>query len=79
LLQQLEKEELNLSNLKDLGISDYYVGYLLKQGSLDDAINSVSGKLTPEDVAELMRAYAEQLSASVRRQPKTSTRLDFSQ
>jgi hypothetical protein len=79
LLQQLEKEELNLSNLKDLGISDYYVGYLLKQGSLDDAINSVSGKLTPEDVAELMRAYAEQFSASARRQPKTATRLDFSQ
>jgi hypothetical protein len=79
LLQQLEKEELNLSNLKDLGISDYYVGYLLKQGSLEEAINSVSGKLTAEDVAELMRAYAEQFSTSTRQQSKTATRLDFSQ
>ena len=79
LLVQLEKEELNLSNLKDLGISDYYVGYLLKQNSLDEAINSVSGKLTPEDVGELMRAYAEQFSTSVKQQSKSATRLDFSQ
>lgn len=79
LLVQLEKEELNLSNLKDLGISDYYVGYLLKHSSLDEAINSVSGKLTPEDVAELMRAYAEQFSTSVKQQSKSASRLDFGQ
>jgi len=79
LLVQLEKEELNLSNLKDLGISDYYVGYLLKQSSLDEAIHSVSGKLTAEDIAELMRAYAEQFSTSVKQQSKSASRLDFSQ
>ncbi|MCC2680012.1 MAG: hypothetical protein K0R29_2588 [Pseudobdellovibrio sp.] len=79
LIVQLEKEELNLSNLKDLGISDYYVGYLLKQSSLDDAIHSVSGKLTAEDIAELMRAYAEQFSTPVKQQSKSASRLDFSQ
>lgn len=79
LLVQLEKEELNLSNLKDLGISDYYVGYLLKQSSLDEAIHSVSGKLTAEDIADLMRAYAEQFSSSVKQQSKSASRLDFSQ
>ena len=76
---QLEKEELNLSNLKELGISDYYVGYLLKQGSLEEAISAVSGRLSTEDVAELMRAYAEQFSTSVKQQSKSATGREFGQ
>ncbi len=78
LLDQLDQEELNLMNTKDLTISDYFVGYILKQNSLDDAIKSVSGKLTNEDVAALMKAYAEQFSKVQRNDGKTETRFELS-
>ncbi len=59
LSKELERELLNLSLTQDLTISDYFVGYLTRQASLDAAIKDVSIKLTSEEVAELMSAYAE--------------------
>ena len=59
LSKELERELLNLSLTQDLTISDYFVGYLTRQSSLDTAIKDVSNKLTSEEVAELMSAYAE--------------------
>ena len=56
---QLDQEILNLSISRDLSISDYFVGYLTKQPSLDLAIKDVSGRLTAEEVAELMEAFAQ--------------------
>jgi uncharacterized protein YbcC (UPF0753/DUF2309 family) len=58
LQDQLDQELLNLSISQDLSISDYFVGYLTKQPSLDSAIKDVSGRLTAEEVAELMEAFA---------------------
>ena len=57
--QDLEQEILNLSITNDLGISDYFVGYLTKQSSVKTAIKEVSVKLSADEVAELMSAYAE--------------------
>ena len=43
---------------KDLSVTDYFVGYLTKMQDKKAAFNEVAGKLTAEEVAELMSAYA---------------------
>ena len=60
----IDKEELQYSLAQDLTISDYFVGYLTKQKSLNSAIKEVSGRLTAEEVAELMTAYADNFFSS---------------
>ncbi len=62
LSKELEREILNLSVTQDLTISDYFVGYLTRQSSLETAIKDVSPRLTAEEVAELMSAFAEHFS-----------------
>ena len=62
--QQAEKEQYQLSVAKDLTISDYFVGYLTKQKDLSAAIKDVSGRLTPDEVSELMYAYANNFFSS---------------
>ena len=62
LSKELEREILNLSVTQDLTISDYFVGYLTRQSSLETAIKDVSPRLTPDEVAELMSAFAEHFS-----------------
>ena len=59
-----DKESLQLSLAYDLTISDYFVGYLTKQKELDKAIKEVSSRLTDEEVAELMSAYANNFFSS---------------
>lgn len=59
LQSQLEREMLSLSMSHDLTISDYFVGYLTKQTSLEVAIRDVSARMTPDEVADLMVAFAE--------------------
>ena len=59
LQNQLEREMLSLSMSHDLTISDYFVGYLTKQTSLEVAIRDVSARMTPDEVADLMVAFAE--------------------
>lgn len=56
--RKYEKERLQLSMAHDLTISDYFVGYLTKQADLGQAIKEVSDRLSAEEVAELMNAYA---------------------
>lgn len=68
LQSEIEFENTNLSLSKDLTISDYFVGYLTQQGSLNAAVKDVAGRLSPPEVAELMLAYAEHFS---RLQPST--------
>ncbi len=58
LKNQLSKEQLQASIAGELSINDYFVGYLNKQMNLQSAIKNVSGKLSSEEVAELMSAYA---------------------
>lgn len=76
LQQQLTVEQESLAITRDLSISDYFVGYLTKQASLDSAIKQVSGRLTPEEVAELMSAYAQHFFRTRPSSLKTSPRAD---
>ena len=69
LQQQAEKDQYQLSVAKDLTISDYFVGYLTKQKDLQAAIKEVSGRLTPDEISELMFAYANNFFSS---KPSTS-------
>lgn len=64
LQQQAEKDQYQLSITKDLTISDYFVGYVTKQKDLSAAIKEVSGRLTPEEISELMFAYANNFFSS---------------
>ena len=64
LLKQAEKDQYQLSITKELTISDYFVGYLTKQNDMKAAINEVSGRLTAEEIAELMAAYANNFFSS---------------
>ncbi|MBS1969171.1 MAG: hypothetical protein JSU04_02640 [Bdellovibrionales bacterium] len=56
--EQLEQDQATLEMAKDLSVTDYFVGYLTKVQDKKAAFNEVAGKLTAEEVAELMAAYA---------------------
>ncbi|MEN0058582.1 MAG: hypothetical protein AAGB31_07090 [Bdellovibrio sp.] len=54
----LREEQYDLELAKDLSVTDYFVGYLTKIQDKKSAFQEVAGKLSPEEVAELMTAYA---------------------
>jgi hypothetical protein len=56
--EQLRQDQSTLDMAKDLSVTDYFVGYLTKLQDKKAAFNEVAGKLTAEEVAELMSAYA---------------------
>ena len=56
--RQLRQEQYDLDIAKDLSVTDYFVGYLTKVADKKSAIQDVASKLSPEEVAELMMAYA---------------------
>ncbi|MGE5085016.1 MAG: hypothetical protein ACM3MG_01850 [Bacillota bacterium] len=56
--RQLREEQYDLEVAKDLSVTDYFVGYLTKIQDKKSAFKEVAGKLSPEEVAELMTAYA---------------------
>lgn len=62
--KQLQQELFDLEVAKDLSVTDYFVGYLTKVNDKKSAINEVAGKLSPEEVAELMTAYANSVFGS---------------
>lgn len=62
--KQLQQEQYDLEIAKDLSVTDYFVGYLTKVQDKKSAINEVAGKLSPEEVAELMTAYANSVFGS---------------
>lgn len=64
LQKQAEKDKYQLAITRDLTISDYFVGYLTKQKDMAAAISEVSGRLSPEEIAELMAAYANNFFSS---------------
>lgn len=49
---------------KDLTVADYFAGYLTKQRDQAQAIKEVSGRLSPDEVAELMTIYANSVFGS---------------
>lgn len=79
LSRELERETLNLSLTQDLTISDYFVGYLTRQASMDSAIKDVSLRLSSDEVAELMSAFADKLYQAKPTSPKASSAADFNQ
>lgn len=76
---QLEREMLSLSMSHDLTISDYFVGYLTKQTSLEVAIRDVSARMTPDEVADLMVAFAEHFFQARSTGVKSKLRADSGQ
>jgi len=56
--RQLRQEQYDLDVAKDLSVTDYFVGYLIKVQDKKSAIQDVASKLSPDEVAELMMAYA---------------------
>ncbi|WP_413289582.1 hypothetical protein [Bdellovibrio sp. HCB337] len=61
---QLQQDQSILEMAKDLSVTDYFVGYLTKVQDKKAAFNEVAGKLTAEEVAELMAAYANSVFGS---------------
>lgn len=59
--RQLRIEQYDLELAKDLSVTDYFVGYLTKVQDKKAAFQEVAGKLSPEEVAELMTAYANSI------------------
>lgn len=59
---QLHHEEYVLDVSSDLSISDYFVGYLTKVQNRKAAFKEVAGKLSLDEVTELMSAYANSVS-----------------
>lgn len=56
--RMLRAEQYDLELARDLSVTDYFVGYLIKVQDKKAAFQEVAGKLSPEEVAELMTAYA---------------------
>lgn len=56
--RDLRREEYELDIAQDLTVTDYFVGYLIKAQNKKAAFQEAAGKLTPDEVAELMTAYA---------------------
>lgn len=57
---QLQADQNFLETVKNFGVPDYLAGYVLKlkMQNKKEALNEVAGKLTAEEIAELMSAYA---------------------
>lgn len=55
---QLSTDQNALDLARDLSVTDYFAGYLSKLPDKKAAFSEVAGKLTPDEVAELMAAYA---------------------
>ncbi len=56
--RDLREEIYDLEMARDLSVTDYFVGYLTKVQDKKAAFSEVAGKLSPEEVAELMTVYA---------------------
>lgn len=56
--QLIVKEKARMALEKDLTVSDYFVGYLTKNQDRKQAFKAVAPKLSAEEIAELMDAYA---------------------
>lgn len=56
---QIRNEQMSLEMAKELTVSDYFAGYLTRVSDKSSAFKEVAGKLSAEEVAELMTAYAD--------------------
>lgn len=75
----LEQEQFQLAMAKDLTITDYFVGYLSKQKNPARIIKEVSTRLSSDEVAELMSAYANNFFTTQAPEKKEASRADSAQ
>jgi len=75
-LVQLEKQMgldlMSLEMAKDLTVTDYFVGYVSRRTHKADSMKEIAGKMSKDEVAELMQAYAESIFGSVNAEIPTS-------
>lgn len=62
---QLKNEQMNYEMAKDLTVTDYFAGYLSKLSYSKEALKSAAQKLSPEEVAEIMSAFASTTNRSL--------------
>lgn len=58
---QLKADVYSLEMARDLTVSDYFAAYLTKQDHKKEVFKEVAGKMTAEEVADLMDAYANSM------------------
>lgn len=56
---ELQLAQTNLDLTKEMGLPDFFAGYLIKTPNKQEAIREIAPRLSPEEVAELMKAYAD--------------------
>lgn len=56
--RQISQELAKMALVEDLSVSDYFVGYLTKVDNRKEAFKEIAGRLSAEEIAELMNAYA---------------------
>ncbi len=62
--RQMISEQNKLETARELTVSDYFAGYLAKLADRPSAFKDVAGRLSAEEVAELMSAYANSVFGS---------------
>lgn len=58
---QMRLDLISMELAKDLTVTDYFVGYVNKIQEKKEFINEIAAKMSPDEVAELMTAYAQSL------------------
>lgn len=57
----LKSDMYALDAAQELGVADYFAGYLTIQDNKSDAYKLAAGKMTPEEVNQLIKAYADSM------------------
>lgn len=71
---QLRLDLMSLELAKDLTVTDYFVGYVSKIKDKKNHMSEIAAKMSTDEVAELMNAYAQSVFGSTGAEsPKTAT------
>ena len=74
---QMRLDLMAMDMAKDLTVTDYFVGYVNKIQEKKEFINEIAAKMSTEEVAELMTAYAQSIfGAQMAETPKCATNQD---
>ena len=70
---QIQSDESYLTLTQFFTVTDYFVGYLIKQKDSQTTFKDAAAKLSADEVAELLTAYANHINESntVKAKPKT--------
>ena len=71
---QMRLDLISLELAKDLTVADYFVGYVSKIQDRKNSMNEIAGKMSTEEVAEMMNAYVQSIFGSTDGEsPKTAS------